>query len=69
MGALTNSQLKSEINRPFTSTDIINSWCWKNDFTMINGHKILERIGGIICDERLILISGATLLLEETYNR
>ena len=48
MRALTNGQFKSEINSAFTSTDIINSWCWKKDLTMTNGHKILERIGGIV---------------------
>ena len=46
MGALTNGQFKSEIDSAFTSTDIIYSWCWKKDFAMTNGNKILERIGG-----------------------
>ena len=32
VGAFTNGQFKSEINSAFTSTDIINSWCWKKGF-------------------------------------
>ena len=69
MGALTNGQFKSEINSAFTSTDIINSWCWKKDFTMTNGNKILERICGIVCDDRLIVMSRAAPSLEEAENR
>ena len=53
----------------FTSTDIINSWCWKKDFTMTNGNKILERIGGIVCDDRLIVMNRAAPSLEEADNR
>ena len=69
IGALTNGQFKYEFNSTFTSTDIKNGWCWKKDFTMTNGNKILERIGGIVCDENLIVISGAAPSMEEAYNR
>ena len=69
MGALTNGQFKSEINSAFTSTDIINSWCWKKDFAMTNGNKLLERIGGIVGDDRLIVMNRAAPSLEEADNR
>ena len=36
---------------------------------MTNGHKILERICGIVCYNRLIVLSGAAPSLEEADNR
>ena len=36
---------------------------------MTNGHTLLKRIGGIVCDDRLIVISGAAPSLEEVYSR
>ena len=36
---------------------------------MTNGNKILKRIGGIVCDGRLIVMSRAASSLEEADNR
>ena len=35
----------------------------------ILGLIFFQRIGGIVCDDRLIVISGAAPSLEEAYNR
>ena len=69
MSALTNAQFKTEVNTAFTLPEIISEWSWKKDFTMTKDHFILERIDGVIKEDRRLVMSGAAPSLEEADNR